>query len=97
MTSTQEARITNNIFRMLPPEIVANIKAMKSDRHPPTPSAKLMKGICYEVRADGVVWVRGGEGAFRKFQFRDDGRKVYLPWGRAIFPLYSTPPWVMSE
>ena len=97
MTSTQEARITNNIFRMLPPEIVANIKAMKSDRHPPTPSATLMKGICYEVRADGVVWVRGGEGAFRKFQFRDDGRKVYLPWGRAIFPLHSTPPWVMSE
>ena len=35
--------VANNPFRMLTPEIMDTIKAMKSDRHPTTPSATAIK------------------------------------------------------
>ena len=91
--------VANNPFRMLPPDIMSNIKAMKSDKHPPTPTAMIMKFICYELRCDPVggttiAWIRGGEGAFKKIKRSTSNRKVWLPWGRANFevrPLLDTP------
>ena len=35
----------NNPFRTLQPEILASIKAMKSDKHPPTPTALIIKDL----------------------------------------------------
>ena len=37
--------VSNNPFRMLPTDTLANIKAMNSDIHPPTQSALLMKDL----------------------------------------------------
>jgi len=46
--------VANNPFWRLPLEVVANIKAMKSDRHPPTPSAIAIQeaGLRFERQRD---------------------------------------------
>ena len=38
----------NSPFRMLPSEVLANIKAMKSDKHPPTQTALLIKDLNFD-------------------------------------------------
>ena len=49
--------VANNPFRMLPSEVMTNIKAMKSDRHPPTPTALLIKDVNFMPEASGLtVW-----------------------------------------
>ena len=40
-----QGSVANNPFRMLPSEVLSNIKAMKSDKHPPTPTALLIKDL----------------------------------------------------
>ena len=48
--------VSNNPFRMLPSEVLSNIKAMKSDKHPPTPTALLIKDLAF----DYVTWYLSG-------------------------------------
>ena len=48
--------VHNNPFRMLPPEVMTNIKAMKSDKHPPRPTALLIKELTF-VREDDHLMV----------------------------------------
>ena len=47
--------VSNNPFRMLPSEVLSNIKAMKSDKHPPTPTALLIKDLEFVESDFGLV------------------------------------------
>ena len=47
--------VLNNPFRMLPPEVMANIKAMNSDRHPPTQTACLIKALNFDEDDFGLI------------------------------------------
>ena len=47
--------VSNNPFRMLPSEVLADIKAMKSDKHPPTPTALLIKELDFVESDFGLV------------------------------------------
>jgi len=116
MASTQEARITNNIFRMLPSEIMAEIREMR--KFVPTPSATAIQEadprLSYEIEDYPLMgWVmtktvsippRNGAN-FRKREVKQyyepfvgilDHETVYET-NFLEFPLYNTPPWVISE
>ena len=43
--------VANNPCRKLPSDVLANIKAMTSDKHPPTPTALLMKDLIIDHEA----------------------------------------------
>ena len=78
------------VFDKLPEPLLQAILALTSDKHPPTATARIMNVITPEPRCDPetgttVVWMRGGEGAFKKIRYSTASRKVWLPWGRAIF------------
>ena len=47
--------VANNPFRMLPSEVLSNIKATKSDKHPPTPTALLIKDLEFVESDFGLV------------------------------------------
>jgi len=82
----------NNPFRMLPPEVLTNIKDMKSDKHKPRPTALLIKELNF-VREDNHLVIsahpRQGVNFLTRQTFHDGhGREHETVFETNLFVVY---------